>query len=169
VADFGNHTIRQIVIATRAVTTLTGTAGSSGWTDAVGTAARFTNPCDVTTDGTNLYVADYGNNKIRQISLYAVGLTPAYNVTTMASGFNGPENITTDSTNLYFSDTFNHVIRQIVISTSAVSTLAGTAVQTGLTDGTGSAARFNTPESLVVDGTSLYVSDTGNSLIREIH
>lgn len=169
VADFGNHTIRQIVIATGVVTTLAGTAGSSGSTDAIGTAALFTNPCDVTTDGTNLYVADFGNSKIRQISLHAVGLTPAYNVTTIASGFNGPENITTDGTNLYVADTFNHTIRQIAIATGAVTTLAGTVGSPGLTDGAGSVARFNTPEGLVVDGTSLYVSDTGNSLIRKIH
>ncbi|MEZ7852892.1 MAG: hypothetical protein QMB42_03345, partial [SAR324 cluster bacterium] len=40
---------------------------SSGSTDATGTSARFSNPTRITTDGINLYVADYGNHRIRQI------------------------------------------------------------------------------------------------------
>jgi len=49
------------------VTTLAGTAGTSGTTDDTGTAARFKNLSGVTTDGTNLYVAEYGNHTIRKI------------------------------------------------------------------------------------------------------
>lgn len=49
------------------VTTLSGTAGSSGSTDGTGTAARFLLPYGITTDGTNLYVADSFNHTIRAI------------------------------------------------------------------------------------------------------
>ena len=43
----------------------------SGSTDATGTsAAKFNLPWGITTDGTNLYVAEYGNHKIRKISLF---------------------------------------------------------------------------------------------------
>ena len=38
----------------------------------------------------------------------------------------------------------------------------------GLSDGTGTAARFSFPENAVADGAYLYVSDTGNSVIRRI-
>jgi len=65
VADSGNHRIRQIVISTGVVTTLAGS--SSGYTDATGTSARFNYPRGITTDGTNLYVADYGKHRIRKI------------------------------------------------------------------------------------------------------
>jgi len=44
------------VIDNGTVTTLAGS--SSGSTDATGTSARFNNPKGITTDGTNLYVAD---------------------------------------------------------------------------------------------------------------
>ncbi|MBI5236082.1 MAG: hypothetical protein HY886_07530, partial [Deltaproteobacteria bacterium] len=76
--------------------------------------------------------------------------------------------ITTDGTNLYVADTYNHTIRKIVISTGVVTTLAGTALSTGSTDGTGSVARFYNPFGITTDGTNLYVADTSNHTIRKI-
>ena len=48
-----------------AVTTLAGS--SSGNTDATGTSATFNYPKGITTDGTNLYVSDTYNHRIRKI------------------------------------------------------------------------------------------------------
>ena len=48
------------------VTTLAGT-GSSGSANGTGTSASFNGPTEITTDGTNLYVADTYNNLIRKI------------------------------------------------------------------------------------------------------
>ena len=67
VADTNNHTIRKIVIASGVVTTLAGTAGSLGSADGTGATARFNLPCGITSDGTNLYVADTSNHTIRKI------------------------------------------------------------------------------------------------------
>ncbi|MBI5236003.1 MAG: hypothetical protein HY886_07130, partial [Deltaproteobacteria bacterium] len=52
---------------TGVVTTLAGTAGSTGSTDGTGSDARFYNPYGLTTDGTNLYVVDTYNHTIRKI------------------------------------------------------------------------------------------------------
>ena len=49
-----------------AVTTLAGT-GSSGSANGTGTSASFNSPHGITTDGTNLYVADMSNHLIRKI------------------------------------------------------------------------------------------------------
>jgi len=48
------------------VTTVAGT-GSSGSANGTGTSASFYQPSGITTDGTNLYVADYNNHLIRKI------------------------------------------------------------------------------------------------------
>ena len=93
------------------VTTVAGT-GSSGSSNGTGTSASFNNPGGITTDGTNLYVADYNN----------------------------------------------HLIRKIVISTGAVTTLAGTG-SSGSVNGTGTSASFYRPVGITTDGTNLYVAD----------
>ncbi len=172
VAELNNHLIRKIVIATGVVTTLAGNGGQ-GSTDGNGTAAAFNYPYAITTDGTNLYVADSSNHRIRKIVI-ATGVvtTLAGNGSGNADGtgtaatFNNPYGITTDSTNLYVSDGFNHRIRKIVIATGVVTTLAGNGG--GNADGTGTAATFSFPYGLTTDGTKLYVGDLGNHRIRKI-
>lgn len=177
IADTSNHTIRQISIATGAVTTLAGTAGVSGSTDGTGAAARFFFPHGLTTDGTNLYVVDTDNSTIRKIVIATgvvttlagtVGVPGSADGIGTAAQFSDSEDITTDGVNLYVADRANETIRQVVIATGVVTTLAGTAGTSGSTDGTGAAARFNNPNSITTDGTNLYVSDNNNSTIRKI-
>ena len=175
IADNGNHLIRKIIIATGVVTTLAG-GGSGTSTDGTGTTASFNKPQGITTDGTNLYVADTDNHKIRKIVI-ATGV-----VTTLAGGgsgtstdgtgttasFNRPQGITSDGTNLFVSDTNSHKIRKIVIATGVVTTLAGSGTQGSTDHGTGTSASFYWPLGITSDGTNLYVADTYNHKIRKI-
>ena len=70
--------------------------------------------------------------------------------------------------NIYIADTANHTIRRITDLRTTI-TFAGTAGQSGSTDGTGAAARFNNPKGLATDSSNnLFVSDTGNGVIRKI-
>ena len=175
VVDGANHLIRKIVISTGVVTKVAGT-GSSGSADGTGTAASFNSPVGITTDGTNLYVADYANEIIRKIVI-ATGVVTTVAGTALNQGnkndtgadaeFNGPRGITTDGTNLYVADAVNHLIRKIVISTGVVSTVAGTG-SSGSSNGTGTSASFNEPSGITTDGTNLYVGDGENHLIRQI-
>lgn len=185
-SDAATNKIRKIVIATGVVTTFAGPAqgsSTSGDTDATGNAARFSNPAGITTDGTNLYVCDFINNKIRKIVIATGVVTtiagPAQGTTTAgdtdatgnAARFNRPVNITYDGANLYVTESQNNKVRKIVIATGAVTTLAGPAQGTttsGDTDGTGNAARFNNPYGITNDGTNLYVADANNNKIRMI-
>ena len=70
--------------------------------------------------------------------------------------------------NIYFADAELHTIRRCTPA-GQVTTLAGTAKQSGAADGTGTAARFSAPAGLALapDGT-LYVADSGNHLIRRV-
>jgi hypothetical protein len=174
VADNGNHLIRKVVISTGAVTTVAGT-GSSGSANGTGTSASFSSPQGITTDGTNLYVADYGNHLIRKIvistgavtTVAGTGSSGSANGTGTSASFNTPTGVTTDGTNLYVSDSDNHLIRKIVISTGAVTTVAGTG-SSGSANGTGTSASISQPYEITTDGTNLYVAEYGNYLIRKI-
>ena len=140
--------------------------------------AKFNRPMAVTSDGTNLYVADYLNNSIRQINIATgfdatiagnvLGLAGSLDGTGTAATFNAPRDITTDGTNLYVADTGNYTIRKIVISSGVVTTLAGSAGAAGSVDADiGTDARFNIINGITTDGKRLYVTDSNNT-IRKI-
>jgi hypothetical protein len=116
---------------TGTATSLAGSGYSFGWTDGTGSSASFDSPFDITTDGTNLFVPDRANANIRKIVI-ATGI-----VTTLA----GPDN---------------------AICSANITTVGGVTKARcphGLVNGTGTAARFNNPSSITMDGTSLYVGD----------
>lgn len=177
VADSDNNTIRKISPA-GVVTTLAGSAGQPGASDGVGPAARFNFPSSLVVDvAGNIYVADANNHAIRRI-------TPAGEVTTYAGSlgvsgsndgngpearFSRPEGIAIDlAGNLCIADAGNQIIRKIAPDRT-VSTIAGQAGSAGVSNGTGSAARFATPFRIAIDrGGTIYVVDLGSSSIRKI-
>lgn len=84
-----------------------------------------------------------------------------------AAQFDRPYGIFSDNTNLYVADTWNNKIRKIVISSGAVTTVAGAGP--GNADGTGTGATFNTPRSLTADTSgNLVVGDYANCRIRKL-
>lgn len=177
VADAGNHTLRKVA-PDGTVTTLAGSAGSSGSADGTGGNARFSWPADVALDAAgNAYVADRANHTIRKV-------TPSGAVTTVAgsagrpgradgpagaSRFNSPTGVAVDPVgNLYVADTGNHTLRRIVPG-GEVTTLAGCAGIKGFADGAGVLARFNGPADLAVDAAgNLIVMDRDNHLVRRV-
>jgi sugar lactone lactonase YvrE len=168
-----------VVLQSGVVTTLAGTAGMSGSTDGTGAAALFNGPEGVALDGAgNLYVADSGNNTIRQVvvstgvvtTLAGNGMEGSTDGTGAAALFEDPTGVAVDRAgHLYVTDYGNNTIRQVVVSTGVVTTLAGTAGMRGSTDGTGAAALFFGPYGVAVDGAgNLYVTDSVNDTIRKI-
>ena len=69
-ADFHNHKIRRVEVATGAVTTLA-EGGGAGGADGVGDAEQFYFPrsISVSPDGTALFVTYDENDKIRRVEL----------------------------------------------------------------------------------------------------
>ena len=175
VADGGNHTIRKVTSA-GVVTTLAGSAGSSGSTDGTGSAARFNSPEGIAVDTAgNVFVADTFNSTIRKVTSAGVvttlagtaGSTGSTDGTGSAARFKFPLDITVDTAgNVFVVDTENHTIRKIT-SAGVVTTIAGSAGNSGSTDGVGSAARFGSPKGIAVDTAgNLFVADQANHTIR---
>jgi len=76
------------------------------------------------------------------------------------------------ATNLYVTDSGNNTIRKLRPAGTnwIVTTLAGMAGVSGSSDGTGSAAKFNSPAGIAVDSPrNLYVADNVNRTIRRGH
>jgi RHS repeat-associated protein len=173
VADQGNHAIRKITPA-GVVTTLAG-YGVAGNTDGTGSGARFSSPSGVALDASgNVFVADYGNHRIRKItaggvvSTLAGGTQGNVDATGTAARFNGPYGLVLDGVgNIYVAERENHKIRKINTS-KQVTTLAGTGIA-GSSNGAGNVAQFYLPAGVTIDGSgNLYVADQNNSLIRKV-
>jgi len=76
VADSGNATLRQVT-AGGVVTTVAGTAGTTGYADGAGLAAQFAYPEGIAaTAAGNFLVADTGNNTVRAVAVGTTGAAP---------------------------------------------------------------------------------------------
>ena len=160
VADQANNMIRKITPA-GVVTTIAGDI-TAGFTDGTGTSATFNTPTGLAIDAAgNLYVADARNNAIRKI-------TPAGIVTTFATGFNFPREIKFDRAgNSYVTDENSNTIKKISPG-GVVTTIAGSGQQ-GSANGIGTAATFNGPIGLALDGNgNLYVGENTNNRVRKV-
>lgn len=177
VADQVNHLIRKITPA-GVVSTFAGdvTQTAGAYVEGTGTGAAFHTPTGVAVDDSgNVYVADFGNNRIRKITSAGVTSTIAGNGmpthldgTGAAASLYMPCAVAFDrnNRNLYVVELAACFISEIT-SAGVVSVFAGGGQ--GSADGTGNAARFEFPTGIAVDGNSnLYVSDTGNHTIRKI-
>ncbi len=170
------NVIRKITAAGE-VTTIAGN-GTSGYVDATGSAARFSNLRGLAVDANgNIYAISNGISAqvIRKITPAGVVTTLAGNATSfgnldgigIAAQFNHLEGITIDGLgNLYITDIGR--IRKIDINSSAVTTLVGSFYFNGYTNGFIDEAKLNIPFSITIDLLgNLYFSDANT--IRKIN
>jgi sugar lactone lactonase YvrE len=165
--------------APNTITTIAGSgvAGGGGDCDVV----RFSSPVGVDHDAQgNLYVADWGNHRVRRV-------TPDGQVTTVAgtgslgfSGDGGPATaarlgapngvaVAADG-DLYIADSNNRRIRHVDAATGVITTVAGTGTAGDAGDGgPASAAQLSSPFGVVLDDDGhLYVSDSVTDRVRRI-
>ena len=129
----------------------------------------------------NIYIAEYGNNRIRKIAA-ATGI-----ITTVAgngtAGFlgdgglatsaelHGPQGVSVDSAgNLHIADYLNSRIRKVNAATGVITTVAGNG--SGVYSGDGGpaiSAGFAAPGEVIVDGAgNLYITDYNGCRIRKV-
>jgi uncharacterized protein (TIGR03437 family) len=177
IADFSNNRIRKV--SNGVITTVAGT-GQSGFSGDGGpaTSAQLNSPLGLAVDRAgDLYIADYGNHRIRKVSSGVI-TTVAGNGTQGGSGDGGPATgaalnspwaVAVDPAgDLYVADYGNHRVRKI--SGGVITTIAGTGARGYTGDGGPAlAARLDGPAGLYLapDGT-LYVADSLNHRVRAV-
>ncbi len=162
VADTLNHVIKKVT-AGGVVTVQSGSSGTLGSTNSTMALSRFFNPQGIAVNsaGTFIYVADSGNNLVRRIDVANDA------VTTIASGFK-PYGMVLNAagTVLYVADYDGHSVRSVTLGANTLATVAGSVGTSGSAD---SPASFKNPSGVAIDSAGdLYVTDTGNQLIRKI-
>ncbi|MGO9231164.1 MAG: Ig-like domain repeat protein, partial [Bryobacteraceae bacterium] len=126
----------------------------------------------------NLYIADTGDNVVREVNLAGIISTVAGDGEQGFGGDGGaatsalldsPNGIAVDSNgNLYIADSHNNRIREV--SGGVIATIAGTGAAGFSGDGSAAtAATLSYPTAVAVDSNSnVYIADTNNHRIREI-
>lgn len=179
ISDTLNHALRLVSVATGTISTVAGTGvRGSGGDNGPASAAQLAFPQGVAVDpvqGT-IYFADSENHRVRAV--WASGL-----ISTVAGGgvrgdawpatsaaLVSPQGVAIDTFGrLFVSEPTRHVVRAVI--DSYISTFAGTSGAEGWSgdNGPASSARLRSPAGLAVDAMgSVFIADTGNSLVRRV-
>jgi sugar lactone lactonase YvrE len=179
-ADPAANRVRKIstdgTITTVAGTGVAGFGGENG----PATAAFLNGPMGVAVspDG-HLFIADTGNNRIREVlsdgtigtfagngnaGLYGDGGSP------IDAAIHAPRAIVFDSSfNLFIADTLDHRVRKISNSTNTIDTVVGKGQGFAGDGGPATNALLNLPTSLALDSAgNLYIADQANGRIRKV-
>jgi RHS repeat-associated protein len=172
----------------------TGASGHSG-DGGKATSALLSLPISVALDnGTQLYIADSGNNRIQEAARtthteWGVSMTAddIYTIAGSASGTGGfsgdggaatsallsaPAQVALDaSLNLYIVDSDNNRVREVSATTADISTTAGdggTLANAG-NGGPATTAALANPDSVATDAKgNLYIADSDNNRVQEV-
>jgi len=180
IADFGNSRIRKMDTNGTLITVAgNGSEGYSG-DNGPATSAGIGKPKGVAVDSSgNIYIADYGNNRIRKVDTNGIITTVAGNGSEGYSGDNGPatsagigrpKSVAIDSSgNIYIADQNNNRIRK-VDTNGIITTVAGNGTY-GYSGDNGPAisAKLYNPRGVAVDSSgNIYIADYRNNRIRKV-
>ncbi|MCB9740243.1 MAG: hypothetical protein H6747_13365 [Deltaproteobacteria bacterium] len=175
VSEVGNHRIRLVDHEQQIVSTLAGSV--AGYLDGKGTAARFSSPwgLDALPSGV-VYVADYGNHRIRRVATDGTVTTVCGGTAGFLEGLgtaarlHGPIDVAVRPDGaLVVAEYTGHRIRS-VSAEGQTQLLAGSAAgAAGMVDDKAGAARFAYPRGVGVDPLGrVLVADQNNHRIRII-
>ena len=183
IADAANNRIRKIDIVTGIITTVAGNGINGGIGDGgLAVNAELNQPSCLCLDNAgNIYIADWGNNRIRKVDA-STGIITAF-AGTGASGytgdgtaavgatFSGTISVTVDDLgNIFISDLGNHVLRKVSASTNVITTIAGSGINGNSGDG-GLAvnANLSKPTGTFIDKqNNIFIADFGYGVVRKI-
>ena len=177
ISDAGNSAIRKV--SSGVITTIagTGTAGYSG-DNGPATSATLNGPAGIAVDATGkLYVADFGNSRVRMISGGTITTVAGNGTATFAgdggsatsASLSGALDVKVDAAgNLYIADRGNNRVR--MVTGGIISTIAGNGTASfGGDNGPATSAQLNAPSGVALDAAgNLFIGDTNNNVIRQV-
>jgi trimeric autotransporter adhesin len=176
IGDNSNNRIRK-VDSSGIITTVAGN-GSLGYSGDGGpaTSAKINQPTGVSVDSTgNLFIADYGNGRIRKVSLTGIITTVAGNGTSGYSGDGGQATSAVITANGVMVDSAGSLYiagpaRIRKVSSGIITTMAGNGSQGyGGDGGQATSAQINSAKGVAIDSTgNLFIADSGNNRIRKM-
>ena len=180
VADTGNNRVRKIDLSSGYIYAFAGTGTAGGGGDGgSATTAQLNSPMAVLWEagGSNLYIADINNFRVRKVNNSNVISTVAGSGTIGDTGdggsaivaqLMGPAGLAWSGTSLYVVDAANRVRR---VSGGNIYAVAGVSVTNGYNgDGiTATTAWLNSPVGVAVDGSGVvYIGDQINHRVRKV-
>ena len=176
--DYGNNVIRKIATNGTIITVAGNGDFGSGGDGKLAVNAALNKPYGLCVNDAFgiLFIADYGNNRIRGVNL-ATGKIETVCGTGEAgyagdggdclrAQINGPFWVCSHGDSLYIADANNHCIRKVDLNTKIITTVIGNG-KPGYCDGTlPEFVQLRIPAGIAVQGRYLYIADYGNNAIR---
>jgi uncharacterized protein (TIGR03437 family) len=180
IADTLNAKVRK-VSASGIISTVAG-SGTPGYGGDGGAAAsaQLNLPIGVAVDSSgNLYIADFGNSRVREVSASGAITTVAGSGSNGYSGdggqavkaqLNGPQGVAVDAAgDLFIADTENNLIREVTPG-GVISTVAGNGVSGYSGDGgLATSAQVGNPVSVTVDAAGNIYTVDASARVRQVY
>ena len=153
-------------------------SGKAVWADGAFASAAFNRPQGLALSGTNLYVADTENQRIRLVDLKSkkgstiggTGSLSNFNGeggAPLKTGLRSPWDLSLTGKKLYIAMAGSHQIWRMDLEKNVLEPYAGTRVEARI-DGKRALSAFAQPSGLASDGTRLFVADSESNIIRKI-
>ena len=153
--------------------------GKQAWADGDFSAASFSRPQGLALNGTNLYVADTDNQRIRLVDLKTKKVTTIGGTgklddftgeggAALKTGLRSPWDLSLVNKDLFIAMAGSHQIWRMDLEKNILEPFAGSRVEARL-DGKLGLSGFAQPSGIVSDGKVLFVADSESNIIREIN
>ena len=180
IAETGGNRVRKIDIRTNVISTVVGN-GITGYNgDGIAATAAQVSPCSLCFDDTgNMYIADYGNDRVRKVNTSGIISTVTGTGIYTGHGFTeggladtvmiqAPSGVCMDGEgNLYIADWYSRVLK--VDTAGIITTVAGGSIAASTGDGLPATAASVVPTKLRFDQHSnLFIAEYNYNKVRMV-
>lgn len=154
-------------------------SGKAAWADGAFGGAAFNRPQGLALSGTNLYVADTENQRIRLVDLKSKKVSTVAGTgnldnfngeggAPLKTGLRSPWDLSLTGKQLYIAMAGSHQIWRLDLEKNLIEPYAGTRVEARI-DGKIALSAFAQPSGIATDGANLFVADSESNIIRQIN